>query len=240
MSRVHQDIVEGGLTVVTGCTQSRKTDHITSMARRLQYRKHRTVLVTPSMRGNQGTMAWLDKGKPKNVVFISKAKDILKPVENDVDVVMFDDAHFFDFSIFECIEALSKRGISVVISGLNLDCNGEPIGYMPQILALADDIHRLHAVCVKCGTEDSRASRSQRVWNGRPIGADEFSIVLKEELIPVCSKHFVKPKFSAEYVDRGEISMCSNCLLELPTFVKITKCPVCGAAFTNAEEILER
>ncbi|WP_334270858.1 thymidine kinase, partial [Saccharopolyspora indica] len=82
------------------------------------------------------------------------------PIENsqtilllaqDVDVVGIDEAQFFDNEIINVCETLALRGIRVIVAGLDMDYLGRPFGQMPNLLAIADFITKLHAICVKCG-----------------------------------------------------------------------------------------
>jgi thymidine kinase len=78
------------------------------------------------------------------------ATDILKMAEN-VDVVGIDEAQFFDNEISAVCETLALRGTRVIVAGLDMDYTGKPFGQMPHLLAVADYITKLHAICMKCG-----------------------------------------------------------------------------------------
>jgi thymidine kinase len=69
----------------------------------------------------------------------------------DVDVVGIDEAQFFDDQIMEVCEKLALRGTRVIVAGLDMDYQGKPFGQMPKLLAIADYITKLHAICMKCG-----------------------------------------------------------------------------------------
>ncbi|MFH0949035.1 MAG: thymidine kinase [Candidatus Aenigmatarchaeota archaeon] len=97
-----------------------------------------------------------------------------------IDIVGIDEVHFFDPSIVGVVNKLSSDGIHVIVAGLDKDFRGEPFGPMPQLLAIADYITKLDAVCVKCG---GSATRTQRIINGLPakyndpvrlVGAKDF------------------------------------------------------------------
>jgi thymidine kinase len=81
---------------------------------------------------------------------VNSSKDIL-PLIQDVDVVGIDEAQFFDAGIADVCEQLAARGIRVIVAGLDMDYQGNPFGQMPNLLAKADYISKLHAICVKCG-----------------------------------------------------------------------------------------
>ena len=75
----------------------------------------------------------------------------------DVDVVGIDEAQFFDAEIASVCEQLARRGIRVIVAGLDMDYMGNPFGQMPNLLAIADYITKLHAICVKCGNVGPQA-----------------------------------------------------------------------------------
>ena len=93
----------------------------------------------------------------------------------ETTVVAIDEAQFFDHEIPEVVRRLADRGIRVIVAGLNLDFRGEPFGSMPELLARADEITTLHAICMVCGED---ASRTQRLINGAPARYDEPIILV--------------------------------------------------------------
>lgn len=100
---------------------------------------------------------------------------------NDVDVVGIDEAQFFDKEIVHVCETLAKRGMRVIVAGLDMDYMGKPFGPMPDLLAIADYITKLHAICVKCGNIASISYRKT---------AQEGQVLLGEKDIyePRCRK----------------------------------------------------
>lgn len=101
----------------------------------------------------------------------------------DVDVVGIDEAQFFDEEITHVCQALANRGCRVIVAGLDMDFLGKPFGQMPNLLAVADYITKLHAICVECG---SMATFSYRT------GAGEQQVLLGEKDVyqPLCRKHY--------------------------------------------------
>ena len=81
---------------------------------------------------------------------VAHARDILRLVD-DVDVVGMDEAQFFDESVLDVCTILAMRGVRVIVAGLDMDYTGKPFGKMPELLAIADHITKLHAICMKCG-----------------------------------------------------------------------------------------
>jgi thymidine kinase len=80
-------------------------------------------------------------------------------ISEDVQVVGIDEAQFFDNSIIEVVQALANRGVRVIIAGLDTDFLGKPFGPMPALMAVAEDIQKVHAICVRCGSPANHSHR---------------------------------------------------------------------------------
>ncbi len=104
-------------------------------------------------------------------------------LSQDVDVVGIDEAQFFDPEIMHVCQQLALKGIRVIVAGLDMDFKGKPFGPMPQLLAIADYITKLHAICVKCG---NMASFSYRKIGGN----SQLLLGEKDEYMPLCRMHY--------------------------------------------------
>ena len=93
----------------------------------------------------------------------------------DTEVVAIDEIQFFDWTIAEVCDELADQGKRVIIAGLDQDFRGEPFGPMPLMMALAERVDKLHAICVMCG---SPASRTQRLIDGQPARYDDAVILV--------------------------------------------------------------
>ena len=100
-------------------------------------------------------------------------------LSSDGEVVGIDEAQFFDDTIIDVVQKLANRGIRVIIAGLDTDFLGKPFGPMPALMAVAEDIQTVHAICVKCG---SPANHSHR------LSKSEQLVLLgeKDEYEPLC------------------------------------------------------
>jgi thymidine kinase len=98
---------------------------------------------------------------------VHTARDILQLVDDNTRVVGIDEAQFFDDSVVDVAQKLAYRGIRVIVAGLDMDFRGLPFGPMPKLLAVAENVTKLSAVCMVCGAP---ASRSQRIAG--PVGAN--------------------------------------------------------------------
>lgn len=101
--------------------------------------------------------------------------EIMREVRADTEVLAIDEAQFLDSGIVEVCTMLAARGMRVIVAGTDTDFRGEPFGSMPQLLAVAEVIDKLHAICVKCGDP---ACRNQRLIDGRPARYDSPTIMV--------------------------------------------------------------
>ena len=114
-------------------------------------------------------------GRTVQAVPVDTADQIARSVAPDTQVVAIDEAQFLDSGIVELATALANRGMRVIIAGTDSDFRGEPFGAMPQLLAIAEVVDKLHAICVICGNP---ASRNQRLIGGKPARYDSPTIMV--------------------------------------------------------------
>jgi len=115
-------------------------------------------------------------GRAADAIAVEHAADILTHLNPETTVVAIDEAQFFDDGIVKlCRDLADQRGLRVIIAGLDLDFRGEPFGPVPQLMAQAEEVDKLHAICVRCGDE---ASRTQRIINGKPANYDDPIILV--------------------------------------------------------------
>ena len=100
---------------------------------------------------------------------VSSSVELAERLRPGVEVVAIDEAQFLDAGIVEVVDQLADRGLRVIISGTDMDFRGSPFGPMPQLMALAEQVDKLHAICVVCG---ELATRNQRLLNGAPAPAE--------------------------------------------------------------------
>lgn len=141
----------GSIEVITGSMFSGKTEELIRRLRRAQYAGLKVEIFKPS----------LDKRYSETRVVSHDDKSIIStPVDNssaillfagDVNVVGIDEAQFFDSSIVDVCNELADKGIRIVIAGLDMDFAGKPFGPMPALLAIAEYVTKVHAICMRCG-----------------------------------------------------------------------------------------
>jgi len=114
-------------------------------------------------------------GRSVDAVPIDTPEQIAQLVLPDTQVVAIDEAQFLDPSIVDLATALANRGTRVILAGTDSDFRGDPFGPMPQLLAVAEVVDKLHAICVICGNP---ASRNQRLIGGKPARYDSPTIMV--------------------------------------------------------------
>ena len=106
---------------------------------------------------------------------VDSAREIMEATRPDTEVLAVDEAQFLDPGIVKVASTLANRGVRVILAGTDTDFRGEPFGAMPELMAVAERVDKLHAICIKCG---ELASRNQRLIDGRPAVYDSPTIMV--------------------------------------------------------------
>jgi thymidine kinase len=114
-------------------------------------------------------------GRTTEAIPVDTPEQIARELLPTTHVVAIDEAQFLDASIVELATSLAARGKRVILAGTDTDFRGEPFGPMPQLLAVAEVVDKLHAICVCCGNP---ASRNQRLIGGKPARYDSPTIMV--------------------------------------------------------------
>jgi thymidine kinase len=167
----------GWIELVCGSMFSGKTEELLRRIRRAEIARRKVQLFKPHIDHRYGLerVASHSGVAREDVVVASTAIEILDEVKDGTDVVAIDEVQFFDWTVADICSALANRGKRVIAAGLDLDFRGEPFGPMPLLLALAEHVDKLHAICVVCGAE---ASRTQRLIDNRPARYDDPIILV--------------------------------------------------------------
>ncbi len=141
----------GWIEVICGSMFSGKTEELIRRLKRATIANLETRIFKPSIdiRYDQKNIVSHDENAVESIPVDSSQKII--PLSENVDVVAIDEAQFFEEQLPETCEQLALRGIRVIVAGLDMDYAGKPFGPMPDMLARADYITKLHAICMKCG-----------------------------------------------------------------------------------------
>src|SRR3989337_882730 len=179
----------GSLTVITGSMFSGKTEEwIRRLGRPLSARRSVQVFKHALETRSDFTEIRSHNGVPHEASAVSTSEELLERVEETTDVVAVEEAQFFDGGIVDACRRLADSGYEVIVAGLDMDFRGEPFGPMPILLAEADEIVKLRAICARCGRD---ASRSQRLIDGKPAPASAPTILVgaQETYEARCRQH---------------------------------------------------
>ena len=195
---MYQELQKGWLEIITGPMFAGKSEELIRRVKTLSYTKMKIIAFKPAIddRYDKTAIASHD-GAKYEAYAIKNAQSILELVKEDTQVVAIDEIQFFDMSIVKICEELADRGIRVIAAGLDLDFKGEPFGPMPELLARAEFVTKLSAVCTVCGCA---ATRTQRLIDGKPADFNDpiIKVGAKENYEARCRKHHIvpnKPKF---------------------------------------------
>ena len=142
---------KGSIEVVCGSMFSGKTEELIRRMKRAKFAKLRVEIYKPAIdvRYSDEDVVSHDRNVIQSTP-VDSSQNILLMVD-DIDVVGIDEAQFFDMGLVDVCNELAYRGVRVIIAGLDMDYKGVPFGPMPALCAIADDVTKVHAICVKCG-----------------------------------------------------------------------------------------
>jgi thymidine kinase len=171
---------DGGWTeVICGSMFSGKTEELIRRVKRATIARQKVQVFKPSLDTRFAREEVSShSGTNFQAMAVPEARDILRNLASDTEVVAIDEAQFFDWSIAEVCDELANRGLRVIVAGLDMDFRGEPFGPMPVLMAQAERVDKLQAICQRCGAP---ASRSQRLINGIPAAYDDPVILVGAE-----------------------------------------------------------
>lgn len=150
-NNINENCRPGSIEVICGSMFSGKTEELIRRVRRATFARQKVEMFKPTI-----DVRYSDK----DVVSHNKSAHSATPVENSYsiilmsqgcDVVAIDEAQFFDDGIVEVCNTLANQGIRVIVAGLDMDFLGVPFGPMPNLLAIADEVYKTRAICVRCG-----------------------------------------------------------------------------------------
>ena len=142
----------GCIEVICGSMFSGKTEELIRRLRRAQFAKQRVEIFKPSIdvRYSEEEVVSHEGNSILSTPVDSSASILLMGQESDV--VGIDEAQFFDEGLVDVCNELARRGVRVIVAGLDMDFRGVPFGPMPALLAIADEVTKVHAICVRCGS----------------------------------------------------------------------------------------
>lgn len=184
----------GQVEVICGSMFCGKTDELIRRLRRATIARQKVQVFKPAIDDRYETIKVTSHaGSMFDASPVNTAEEIYEMTEADTTVVGIDEAQFFDDGIVQVVERLADRGVRVIVAGLDMNFKGEPFGCMPVLMAKAERVDKLQAICMVCGEP---ASRTQRLVNGKPARYDDPVIIVgASELYEArCRLHHEVPK----------------------------------------------
>lgn len=181
----------GSIEVITGSMFSGKTDELIRRLRRARIARQAVQVFKPAIDARyQIDKVTSHAGGEFEATPVAQAQDIRERLQPDTTVVAIDEAQFFEDSIVPVVQGLAESGVRVIVAGLDSDFRGEAFGPMPVLLAVAERVEKLQAICMLCGEP---ASRTQRLIDGVPAHVDDPVIVVgaSEMYEARCRRHHV-------------------------------------------------
>lgn len=169
----------GSITVVTGCMFSGKTEELIRLVRRAIHARQVVQVFKSAVDTRCETeVIRTHDGVTLKATSVHNSEELERALLPNVNVVGIEEVQFFDDRIVDLCMRLADRGVQVICAGLDQDFRGMPFGFMPRLLALAEDVIKLHAICKVCGRT---ASRTQRLVDGRPAAWSDPMILIGAE-----------------------------------------------------------
>ncbi len=149
----------GSIEVICGSMFSGKTEELIRRMKRAQFAKQKVEIYKPciDVRYSEDEVVSHDSHSIPSTPIDSPASMLL--LSSDVEVVGIDEAQFFDDTLVEVAQTLANRGIRVIVAGLDTDFMGNPFGPIPALMAVAEEVQKVHAICVKCGSPANHSHR---------------------------------------------------------------------------------
>lgn len=190
----HQNEMRGHVELICGSMFSGKSEELIRRVRRAQIARQTVMVFSNQIDARYGeALVASHSGANVSARPIQRAADIWSHWDESVNVVAIDEAQFFDWEITEVVAQLAQRGVRVIVAGLDTDFRGEPFGPMPILMAQAEEVTKLNAICMVCG---GPASRTQRLVNGEPAAYEDPLVVVgaNEMYEARCRHHHLVPR----------------------------------------------
>lgn len=185
------------LEVIVGCMFAGKTEEVLRRVRRAVIARQKVLLVSHRLdeRYAPASITSHDR-RAYDARAVDTTTSIAELIEPDTEVLVIDEAQFFEHDLGLFCSSLADRGLRVIAAGLDLNFRGEPFGPIPGLLAYADQVDKLTAVCMVCGNP---ATRTQRLVNGRPASYHDPLILVAaaDAYEPRCRAHHEVPDHPA-------------------------------------------
>ena len=169
----------GWIEVITGPMYCGKSEELIRRIRRVKIAQKSIKVFKPLIDNRYDKDNVVShNGKSVEAVPVDHPEEIFEKIDDDIDVVAIDEIQFFHPDVVEICEKLANGGVRVILAGLDRDFRGEPFDPVPELMARAEYVDKLHAICVECGEP---ATRTQRLIDGEPASYDDEVILVGAE-----------------------------------------------------------
>ncbi len=185
--QIHETKMRGRIEVICGSMFSGKTEELIRRLKRAKFARQRVEIFKPAIdtRYSEEDVVSHDSNSISSTPIESSASILL--FTSEIDVVGIDEAQFFDNGLVEVCNQLANNGIRVIIAGLDMDFKGLPFGPIPGLCAIADEVSKVHAICVKCGQLAS--------FSHRTVKSDKRVLLGEtEEYEPLCRECYIRAR----------------------------------------------
>lgn len=166
----------GQISVICGSMYAGKTEELIRRARRALFARKKVQVFKPKIDARfHESMVVTHMGVRHEATPVESVQHLASSVLPETEIVLVEEAQFFDSSLVDLVVDLADRGRDVIIAGLDQDFRRVPFGPMPTLMAVADEVVKLRAICLRCGAP---ASHTQRLIDGKPAHADDPVILI--------------------------------------------------------------
>ncbi len=178
----------GYIEVICGPMFAGKTEELIRRITRMEYAKRKFIVFKPRI-DNRYSETEISSHNLRKIkaINIDSPSDIYNYLDDSYQSVVIDEVQFFDGSMLDIVADLASKGLRVICAGLDMDFKGKPFGIMPELLAIAEKVTKLSAICVCCGCD---ATRTQRLIDGHEAYDDDPIVLVgaKESYEARCRK----------------------------------------------------
>lgn len=183
----------GWIELICGSMFSGKTEELIRRVTRAEIAKQKVQVFKPALDDRyEAEKVSSHGGSNYQATVVQNVDELAAQIAEDCDVIAIDEVQFFDWKVAELCERLANEGRRVILAGLDMDFRGEPFGPMPLLMAQAEAVDKLQAICIVCGAP---ASRTQRLIDGHPANYDDPVIMVgaSEVYEARCRRHHEVP-----------------------------------------------
>ncbi len=161
----------GWIEVISGVMFSGKSEELIRRVRRATIARKKVQVFKSQLDDRYGGLQVVSShdGGRIEAIPVQSSMEVTEHLDPRAEVIAIDEAQFLDAGIVRVVNTLANRGVRVVVAGTDMDFRGDPFGPMAELLAIAEQVDKLTAICVVCG---SPATRNQRLVDGKPAPAE--------------------------------------------------------------------